>query len=98
MNASPDDCFQDMREGRGMPAPLPRPEVSLEKAPINPYAAYACVAGFGAAASVLIALIGMKSFTTITDNGMWAVAAMVAAPAFMSLGVAFCITLTRRRE
>ena len=98
MTSIPDDLSTGIRQGRDVPPPALLSGVPSEKASFNPYQAYACVAGFGAAATVLIALIAIHHFTTISDNGIWAVAAMVAAPAFMSLGVAFCITLTRRRE
>ncbi|HKI32203.1 MAG TPA: hypothetical protein VKA46_10070 [Gemmataceae bacterium] len=42
------------------------------------------MAGAGGAASLLIALVGFKSFSTITDGAMWAIAVM-AAPAVMAV-------------
>ena len=57
--------------------------------PINPYVGVALAAG---GASVLITLIGfcmVMHLTLLTDGTMWAIAAMVAAPAVMGIGIAY---------
>jgi serine/threonine protein kinase len=56
---------------------------------------YGVVATAGALASLIIAIVGMKSFATITDSGMWAIAGMVAAPAGMAIGIAYIISKGR---
>ena len=69
---------------------------------MNSNGAYAITAVAGGLASILIALIAISHFTTISDAGMWAIAWMVTAPAAMAVGVAGFITLgmylTGRRE
>jgi hypothetical protein len=61
---------------------------------MNAYAAYSLVALIASVASLLIGLIGMKSFSHISDAAMWAIAAMVAAPMGMAVGVSFFINRT----
>jgi hypothetical protein len=63
---------------------------------MNAFAAYAVVAGASSAASLLIALIGMKSFSTITDSGLWSIAAMTAAPVVMAIWVSYFINQSHR--
>lgn len=52
----------------------------------NPFVMVALCSG---GASAGIAFVGMSLLRTITDAGMWAIAAMVAAPALMGIGVAY---------
>jgi hypothetical protein len=59
---------------------------------MNAYGAYGITAVSGAFASVIIAFVAIMHFNQISDSGMWAIAAMVAAPAAMAVGVAACIT------
>jgi hypothetical protein len=55
------------------------------------FGAYAVVATVGGLGSVLICLVALGSLRTITDEGMWAIAAMVAVPALMAGAVAYFI-------
>ena len=59
------------------------------KAPVHPSIA---VAGFCATASVGIAAVALCVLHTISDSGMWAIAAMTAAPSAMGVGIAFFIS------
>ena len=52
----------------------------------NPFVRVAIASG---GASAGIALICMFTMHTISDAGMWAIAAMVAAPAIMGIGIAY---------
>ncbi len=61
---------------------------------MNAYGAYSLVALIASVASLLIGLIGMKTYDRITDSGLWAIAAMVAAPMAMAVGVAYFINRT----
>ena len=61
---------------------------------MNVYAAFSIVGGGGALASLLIAFAAFKTFTTITDGAMWAIAAMVAVPMAIALGVSAFIYLS----
>jgi hypothetical protein len=61
---------------------------------MNAYGAYSLVAAIASAASLLIGLIGMKTYNQITDSGLWAIAVMVAAPMAMAIGVSFFINRT----
>ena len=61
---------------------------------LNAFGSYAIVAFCGGLASVLIALIGMKSFTQITDVAMVCIAVMAVVPAGMAVGVAYFIHRT----
>jgi hypothetical protein len=54
----------------------------------NAYTAYIVVALCAAFASVGIAMIAVSKFSVVTDAGMFGIAAMVAAPAAMAVGVA----------
>ena len=49
---------------------------------------YAWIAFYGGLASVAIAFLAFSILRSITDGGMWAIAAMVAAPAVMGIGIA----------
>lgn len=53
---------------------------------------YALVALFSGAASVAIVCFALLILHTISDAGMWAIAAMAAAPAAMGIGVAHCLS------
>src|SRR5262245_4443510 len=55
------------------------------------FEAYAIVAFLSGLASVGIAAITVFHFERITDGGMWAIAAMVAAPALMGVGISYCV-------
>jgi hypothetical protein len=63
---------------------------------VNVYGAYALTAAAGGLTSLLVALVGINHFSSITDSGMWAIAAMVAAPCLMAVGVAYFISKTFR--
>jgi hypothetical protein len=69
---------------------------------MNTNGAYTLTAVAGGLASILIAMIAINHFTSVSDAGMWAIACMVSAPAAMAVGVAGFITLglyvTGRRE
>jgi hypothetical protein len=55
----------------------------------NPYVGIALAAG---GASVFVAFIGfcmVMHLTLLTDGTMWAISAMVAAPAIMGIGIAY---------
>ena len=63
----------------------PKPEIRST----NPYVGIALAAG---GASVFVAFIGfcmVMHLSLLTDGTMWAIAAMVAAPAVMGIGVAY---------
>ena len=62
---------------------------------MDPYKAFAVVAVAGAAGSLLIVLIALRTLDRITDGGMWAIAGMAAAPAIMTVGVSYFINRTR---
>ncbi|HSY17489.1 MAG TPA: hypothetical protein VK815_04105 [Candidatus Acidoferrales bacterium] len=49
---------------------------------------YALIALYAGLASVAIAGSAFTMMRPITDGGMWAIAAMVAAPAVMGIGIA----------
>jgi hypothetical protein len=58
-------------------------------APVNPFVGVAVAAG---GAAVLVAFIGfcmVMHLTELSDGTMWAIAAMVAAPAVMGIGIAY---------
>jgi hypothetical protein len=55
----------------------------------NPFALIALFAGL---ASMVIAVVAFLCLHTITDSAMWAIAAMVAAPAAMGIGVAYFLS------
>jgi len=50
------------------------------------------VAGYCAGASVMIVAIALALLNNISDGGMWAIAAMAAAPALMGIGIAYFMT------
>jgi len=56
------------------------------------------IAGACAGASVGIVAIAFIFMHSITDSGMWAVAAMAAAPSFMGLGIAYFMTTNRHKD
>jgi hypothetical protein len=60
----------------------------------NAYAAYMVVALVSAAASVVIALVALNKFTQVTDSAMWAMAAMILAPAALGVGVSYFVHRT----
>jgi hypothetical protein len=60
----------------------------MDTKPMNAFGAYAVVAGVGAVGSLLIALIGYKSFERITDGAMWAIAVTAMVPAVMAIAIA----------
>jgi len=49
---------------------------------------YALIALYAGLTSVAIAFVAFSLMRPITDGGMWAIAAMVAAPAVMGIGIA----------
>ena len=71
---------------------------------MNPFKAFTVVAGISAAGSLLTVLLsltilscppdGGTILSRVTDGGMWAIAAMAAAPAVMGIGVSYCISRT----
>jgi hypothetical protein len=63
---------------------------------VNAFAAYSIVALVSALASLLIGFGVTNTLTRITDSGMWAIAAMVFAPAFMGIGVSLFICMSHR--
>jgi len=63
---------------------------------MNPFAAYSIVASVSAFASLAIGFGVVKTLTHITDSAMWAIAAMVFAPALMGIGVSLFICLSHR--
>jgi hypothetical protein len=65
---------------------------------MNAYTAYATVAGVCAIASFLLGFSVIKTLTQITDNGMWAIAAMVFAPAILGISVSFFIFLSHQSQ
>ena len=65
---------------------------------MNAFGAYATVAAVSAAASLLLGFGIVKSLSTITDSGMWAIAAMTFAPAILGVGVSFFISVSHRAE
>jgi len=60
--------------------------------PSNGPNAYALVAMFSGGASVAIVCLAFLILHEISDAGMWAIAAMTAAPAAMGIGVAYCMS------
>ena len=67
---------------------------SESERPMDPFKAFPIVAGISAAGSVLIVLVPLQILNRISDGGMWAIAAMVAAPAIMGIGVSYFISRT----
>ena len=67
-------------------------DLNKQKTSLNPYAPVALFAGL---ASVAIAFFAFAILRYISDSGMWAIAAMVAAPAAMGVGIAFFISKRR---
>lgn len=63
---------------------------------MNAFSAYSIVAGVSALASLLLGFGIIKTLTHISDSGMWAIAAMVFAPALMAIGVSMFICLSHR--
>jgi hypothetical protein len=63
---------------------------------MNAYQAYALVGGISAAASLLLGCIALKTFTTLSDSGIWAIAVMTFAPALLGIGVSLFICLSHR--
>jgi len=59
------------------------------KAPPHPLVA---IAGYCASASAVIIISAFLLLHEISDGGMWAIAAMAAAPALMGIGMAYFIT------
>jgi hypothetical protein len=64
----------------------PDQETKMRKAETNPLIA---IASACALASFGIAVTAFMILNTITDQGMWAIAAMVAAPSAMGCGIAY---------
>ena len=64
-----------------------------DKAP-NAYTAYIVVALASAAASVVIALVALNTFTQVTDSAMWSMAVMILAPALSGVGVSYFVQRT----
>jgi hypothetical protein len=58
-------------------------------APSHPLVA---IAGYCASASAGIGFFAFVLLHQISDGGMWAIAAMAAAPALMGIGMAYFIT------
>ena len=65
---------------------------------MNAYGAYSIVAGVSAAASFLLGFGIIKTLTQITDNAMWAIAAMVFAPAITGISISFFIFLSHQAQ
>jgi hypothetical protein len=63
---------------------------------MNAYGAYSTVAGVSALASFLLGFSIIKTLAQITDNAMWAIAAMVFAPAIMGISISFFIFLSHQ--
>jgi hypothetical protein len=61
---------------------------------MNPFKAFVIVAGVSAASSLLIVFVSLRTLGQISDGGMWAIAAMTTAPAFMAIGVSHFISRT----
>jgi len=57
-----------------------------------PFHQLVLVAFFCALASVGIAALAFCLLRDISDNGMWAIAAMAAAPSLMGIGIAYFMT------
>jgi hypothetical protein len=66
-----------------------------DKAPLHPLVA---VAGYCAVASIAIVALAFCLNHTISGVGMWAIAAMTAAPSLMGIGIAFFMTKQDRRD
>jgi len=69
----------DLPPGQQLPGELP----------VNPYIGVALASG---GASVLVALVGclmVNHFMQVSDGTLWAIAAMVAAPSAMGVGIAY---------
>lgn len=64
-------------------------ETIKHAAAISPYA---LVALFSGGASALIVCFALLILHQISDAGMWAIAAMAAAPAAMGIGIAHCMS------
>jgi hypothetical protein len=60
-----------------------------KKAPLHPLVAVALVCALASAGIVALAFCLQHS---ISGGGMWAVAAMAAAPSLMGIGIAFFMT------
>ena len=65
------------------------------KKDVNPYP---LIALFSGGASAGIAVICIFHFSTISDSEMWAIAAMVGAPAIMGIGVAYFMSKQTPRQ
>lgn len=69
---------------------------------MNPFKAFTVVAGISAAGSLLTVLYALAflsrvpdgGLSRVNDGGMWAIAAMAAAPAVMGIGVSYFISRT----
>ncbi len=61
---------------------------------MDPFKAFTIVAGISAAGSLLTVFVALKILDRISDGGMWAIAAMAAAPALMGIGVSYFISRT----
>jgi hypothetical protein len=56
------------------------------------------IAAVCAAASVGIVFIALMTLHQISDGGMWAIAAMAAAPSLMGCGIAYFMCQQSRRD
>lgn len=65
------------------------------KTPFQPLVA---VTAFCAVASVAIVALAFCLLRDISDEGLWAIAAMVAAPSLMGIGIAFFMTHQPRQD
>jgi hypothetical protein len=65
---------------------------------MNAYGAYSIVAGVSGLASLALGFGVVKTLNQITNEGMWAIAAMTFAPALLGIGVSLFICLSHRAE
>jgi hypothetical protein len=65
----------------------------MEDKNVNPYIGVATACG---CASAGIAALAFFLLHEISDSGMWALAAMVAAPSIMGIGIAYFMSREKR--
>jgi hypothetical protein len=74
----------------------PSASVKAKGGELGPYTSYICVALVSASASAGIAFLVfvLAKWSNLSDGGLWALSAAVAAPAGMGIGVSYMIYRT----
>ena len=65
---------------------------------MNPYLTLAIIAAVSVASSLLIVVFALRTLTTISDGGMFAIGLMAFAPALVGVGVSYFLVRLAESE